>query len=119
MAKPHPGYEALSKYLGTGFAWKLPLDDLAGETYSYEEVKEALRRLMRTDPQLHSLLAYKWLTNRSRNDIASAVHMDSSTVKRLWNKALDILMNHLRHGEREDNLAPILDPLDILSPFNR
>ena len=45
--------------------------------------------------------------------------MDSSTLKRVWNKALDILMNHLRHGVREDNIAPSLEPLDILSEYNR
>lgn len=74
---------------------------------------------MNTDPELHRILAYKWLTGRSRNDIASGLHMDSSTLKRLWNKAFDILVNHLRHGSREGNIAPNLDPIDILSSYNR
>jgi len=118
MAKSHPGYEALSRYLSSDFAWQLPLN-LQGEEFSYGECLEALRRLKTTDPSIYKLLAYKWLTTRSRNDIATAHHMDSSTLKRLWNKAFDILVNYLRHGAREGNIAPHLDPIDLLGIINK
>jgi hypothetical protein len=124
MAKPHPGHESLKKYLNNRFAWKEDWivdenDKEKPEVYTHLEMKEAMRRLKTTDPVLHKLLAYLWLTDRSRNDIANGFGMDSSTLKRLWDKAMDKIVAHLRLGIREnDEVAPKLDPIDIIDPSN-
>lgn len=122
MAKPHPGHESLKKYLKNDFMWFrewVTPENSEGtkEVYSYEEMKEAMKRLKTTDPRLHKLLAYLWMTERSRNDIANGFNMDSSTLKRLWDKGMDKLVAHLRLGIAEDDqVAPKLDPIDIIDP---
>lgn len=84
MAKSHPGIEALTRYLRTDFPWKKDWEcEVLNTTFKYEEVKEALRRLKKTDPRLHRFLEYRWMTNRSRSAIANALYLDSSTLKRL------------------------------------
>ena len=88
MARAHIGIDSLTKYLKTGFPWKESWEcEKLEMTFTYEEVKEALRRLKRTDPRLHRLLEYRWMSHRSRSAIANALYMDSSTLKRL-NKGL-------------------------------
>lgn len=114
MARPHPGREAMYKYLQSDFPWKKDLK-IDGEIFPYQKVKEAMSRLATTDPSLHRHLAYRWLSDRSRNDIAFHLNIDSSTLKRVWDKACDIIMNHLRHGIN-DSIAPKLDAVDILDP---
>jgi hypothetical protein len=85
MAKSHPGLKLLTNYLRVEFPWKKEYVCVTEEiiqTFSYDQVKEALVKLKTTDPTLHRLLTYRYMTNRSRSDIAQSLYMDSSTLKR-------------------------------------
>lgn len=114
MATAHTGLDSLSKYLRSGFAWKEEwVCEKLGMVFTYPEVKEALRRLKRTDPKLHRLLEYRWLSNRTRSEIANALYMDGSTLKRTWDKAMHIVVNWLVHGIQDD-LVEELQSLDIM-----
>lgn len=117
MAKSHPGLKLMTQYLRTEFPWKKEYvckTDEIDRTFTYEEVKAALNKLKTTDPRLHRLLAYRYMTNRSRSDIAQSLYMDSSTLKRNWDKAMMILQNWLMHGGEDDPLIEKLDGVDIL-----
>ena len=85
MAKSHPGLKLLSNYLRTEFPWKKDYVCKTVEieqTFKYQDVKDALKKLKTTDPKLHRLLSYRFMTNRSRSAIAESLYMDSSTLKR-------------------------------------
>ena len=121
MAKSHPGLKLLSNYLKTEFPWKKDYvckTDEIDTIFLYSDVKTALKKLKTTDPKLHRLLAYRFMTNRSRSAIADSLYMDSSTLKRSWDKAMMILQNWLMHGipeEGEDKpLIEPLEPIDLL-----
>jgi DNA-binding MarR family transcriptional regulator len=89
MAKSHPGLKLLTTYLKVEFPWKkeyICITEEIDQTFSYNQVKEALTKLKTTDPNLHRLLSYRYMTNRSRSDIAQSLYMDSSTLKRQFRK---------------------------------
>lgn len=118
MAKSHPGIKILTEYLKNDFAWKKPYickTEEIDKTFTYEQVKEAMMKLKVTDPRLHRLLAYRYMTNRSRSAIAQSMYMDSSTLKRSWDKAMGIVQNWLVHGlveEGNEDKPPLLEPLE-------
>ena len=121
MAKSHPGLKLLSNYLRTEFPWKKDYvckTTEINQTFKYQDVKNALKKLKTTDPKLHRLLSYRFMTNRSRSAIAESLYMDSSTLKRSWDKAMFILQNWLMHGVPEEGesqpLIDTLDPIDLL-----
>lgn len=108
--KPHPGRNSLINYLKKGFPWKEDWEaESIGHTFTHSEVKEALKRLMITDPKLYRLLSYRWQTNRARSSIASHVYLDPSTLKRNWDVAINILANYLINKDVTENL----DSIDI------
>ncbi len=84
MAKANPVLDSFYKYLKEGFTSKENFEcKPLGETYTHAEVKQAMNNLKKTDPNLHRILTYRYMTERSRNDIANNVlYMDSSTLKR-------------------------------------
>jgi hypothetical protein len=89
LAVANPGIDALTKYLKTQFPWKQdfycePLD----MTFTYSDVCAALKEIKKTDPKLHRIGSYRWMSYRSRNEIANALYMDSSTLKRIWDLKL-------------------------------
>ena len=128
MAKSHPGLKLLTNYLRNDFPWKKNYKCETNEMdieFSYPQVKEALRKLKITDPKLHRLLSYRYMTNRSRSAIAQSLYMDSSTLKRSWDKAMFILQNWLVHGtsgiidKKDENPQPEQEALlEELSPID-
>ena len=114
MAKAHRGLDSMTKYLRHSFAWKEDLDltEVIGMKFTYQEVKDALKKLKKTDPKLHRLLEYRYMTSRSRSAIANSLYMDSSTLKRSWDKAMNILINWLAHSRPEEEGESLLEPLD-------
>lgn len=84
MALANPQIESFTKYLKNSFPFKhnWNAEDVLGESFTYEEVKEALKKLKTTDPCLHRNLGYRWQSNRSRNSIANSLYCDPSTLKR-------------------------------------
>ena len=124
MAKSHPGLKLLTNYLRNEFPWKKDYKCRTEEidrVFTYKQVKEAMRKLKRTDPKLHRLLAYRYMTNRSRSAIAQSMFMDSSTLKRSWDKAMMILQNWLMHGtpENEQDVPPLLEELEAIDLIYR
>lgn len=115
MAKSHPGLKLLTNYLRNEFPWKKDYICKTNEidiTFTYSQVKEALNKLKTTDPKLHRLLSYRYMSNRSRSDIAQSMYMDSSTLKRNWDKAMMIVQNWLMHGTAEDGEEPLIEKLN-------
>lgn len=115
MAKSHPGLKLLTNYLRNEFPWKKDYvckTDEIDITFTYSQVKEALNKLKTTDPKLHRLLAYRYMSNRSRSDIAQSMYMDSSTLKRNWDKAMMIVQNWLMHGTSFEGKEPLIDKLN-------
>lgn len=85
MARSHPGLRLLTIYLRVDFPWKKEYKcctEEINQVFTYEQVKDALIKLKTTDPTLHRLLTYRYMTNRSRSDIAQSLFLDSSTLKR-------------------------------------
>lgn len=110
MAKADARLDSITKYLKVKFPWKEdfycePLDT----TYPYQDVVEAISRIKITDPALHRIANYRWMSYRTRNDIANSLYMDSSTLKRHWDKFGHLLMNYLNHGD----LIGDVDPVDL------
>lgn len=108
MAKADPNLDSVTRYLKTCFPWKKdfycePLD----QTFPYADVVTALKKIKVTDPALHRIASYRWMSYRSRNDIANSLFMDSSTLKRYWDKFGHLLMNHLMHGDIVGDMEPI------------
>lgn len=121
MAKSHPGLRLLTNYLRVEFPFRknyVCVTEEINHTFKYEEVLDALVKLKTTDPTLHRLLTYRYMTNRSRSDIAQSLYMDSSTLKRQWDKGMYILQNWLMHGttntKEEIPLIEKLPGIDLL-----
>lgn len=117
MAKSNPVLDRLTNYLKVDYSQQGDLD--LGEVldvnksrvkFTYLEVKRALLHVKTTDPYIHSLLGYHWQTNRSRNDLANSLYLDSSTLRRRWIKGLRMILNYLIN---EETVAE-LEPVDIL-----
>lgn len=114
MPKNHQGLSNLTTYLKTKFPWKedyeCELKNGEKIIFSYEEVKEGLNKVKNTDPVLYKILTYRFMTSLTRTDIASILHMDGSTLKRNWNKAMNSLQNWLLHGNKEVNQEGVDNP---------
>lgn len=110
MAKAHEGLNNLTEYLRHQFCWKEPyICKTVDREFSYEEVRQAMLYLKETDPDLFHLLQYRYLTNKPRQTIANSLYIDSSTLKRHWDKAMQIIQNWLMHGPNNDQ--PLFEPL--------
>ncbi len=108
MAKAHSGIDKFIKYLRQDFAWKQDFNcPETEEVYSHQQVKEALLKLKKTDPELYRMLSYLWQTKRTRNAIAEHLYCDSSTLRRKWIISLHILMNYLVNHEVTEDIGPI------------
>lgn len=126
MATADKGLRDLYEYLKNDFQWKKDYHceyNNINISFTYSEVKEALRKLKKTDPKLHRILQYRILTNRSRQEISLSLFIDSSTLKRSWDKAIKIIQNWLMHGTpyknnedlNLDNAADVLfEELDVI-----
>jgi hypothetical protein len=109
MPEPHKGRNKLLKYLRYEFPHsKSFIDPGSGETFTKIQIKEAIKKLIKTDPGHHRILYYWYNSRMSRLQIAAAAEMDSSTVKRKMDASADIILMHLLHSD----LLPE-EPLDL------
>jgi len=97
MPKPHPIRDKFLKYLRSDMAHDKLWVDASG-VYTSNEVRDAVKRISRTDPLLHRIIDYYIRTRMPRMRIAEAVHYDSSTVKRKLDDAVDIVLQQLKLG---------------------
>jgi hypothetical protein len=110
MAKADSRLDSITRYLKTDFPWKKDfVCEPLGTTYQYIDVTKALMKIKITDPSLHRIASYRWMSYRTRNEIANSLYMDSSTLKRHWDKFGHLLMNYLNHGD----LIGDMDPIDL------
>lgn len=100
MAIAHPGLNSLKLYLKTRLPWHLDWEcTYTGETFPAEQVVNALYWLKYHYPKEYEILGYLWLSYRPRNDIADALFMDASTLKRSWDKMMHLLKSYCSHGD--------------------
>ena len=117
MAKAHEGLNQLTDYLRHKFCWKEPYvckTEHIDTEFTYAQVLQAMKYLKVTDPELYKLLQYRYLTDKPRNTIANSLYIDSSTLKRKWDKGMQIVQHWLMHGPYSTE-EPILEPLDPIN----
>ena len=121
MAQPHPGRIKLFNYLKKEYPWKRPFiysfkeDDInLTHEFKWNQVDAAKKWVSTVNPENYKILMYLTTTNRSRQAIADASFLNSSTVKRRADKALDQIMHYLvaKYVNLED-FDSILEPIDI------
>lgn len=123
MAKANPVLNRVSEYLRSEFPQQKDLDlsiDTKGEGlldaaksqvyFTYLEVKEAMLKFKAVDPELYCMFGYHWQSKRTRNRIAESLYVDPSTLKRNWNKGINILLNYLVNRD----VCVDLEPIDAL-----
>lgn len=123
MAKANPVLSRVSEYLRSEFSQQKDLDlsiNNKGETlldktksqvyFTYLEVKEAMLKFKAVDPDLYRMFGYQWQSKRARNRIAESIYVDPSTLKRNWNKGINILLNYLINRD----ICVDLEPIDAL-----
>ena len=129
MPKPHPGRKSFLDYLKNEFPWEKDWDardifvkdgksknpNKKSEDYifSYIEVKEALKRLARTDPTLYKYLNYWWLTHRTLSEISRGLDCDPSTFKRNSQKGVHTVINYLIN----EDVTLELESLDLVDNY--
>lgn len=111
LPAPHPIRHILLRYLRHEYPVGEDLKLSEHEVYAYTFVKQVINSLKDCDPDKLQVLTYYITTTLPRTQIADAMDMDSSTVKRLLNKTLDVVLNRLRHSEFiPEDLFNVYDP---------
>lgn len=122
MARPHEGRIKLFNYLKKEYPWKRSFIYLFKEDnnrtliheFSWHQVDAAKKWVRSINPENYKILMYLTTSDRSRQAIADALFLNSSTVKRRADKALDQIMHYLiaKFVNIED-FDTILEPIDI------
>ena len=101
MAIAHQGLNSLTKYLRSQFPWGCPwYCEMTNEVFEAEEIRRALFEMRQwVAEEDYLLLGYRWLSIRSRDDIAFKVNYDSSTVKRIWDRLMNLLKNRMTYAD--------------------
>lgn len=118
--RPNPQNDVVLKQLKATFPHKMDMV-VDGVTYPYEKVKEALYTLKNNDPILMKVMTSFLFTNLSRAKLSECLNVDPSTFKRLADKGVLILLQHLHHFDfPPSDLFRIIDPRngqETYSPF--
>lgn len=110
MPKPNPWLDEVKYYLRKKFYQQVDFESACySQTFSYETVRKCMYLIMRTSPDVYRYAAWLWATQRSRNDIANGLNVDSSTIKRKFDAFAIQLLNYLIHPD----IMPVLPPIDI------
>jgi len=111
MPKPDPGRDSLFKYFKHDFPWKKDWNPVnipnIESTYTYETLKEALKKISKINPEIHKYLSYLVNSGRNRNDIVSYFNCDTSTLKKKCNRGFDMIMNLINNQDAFFDLKPI------------
>jgi len=80
-------------------------------------LKEAIRKIHLTDPHLFSLAEHMWrASSMSKNSIARYKNTDPSTLRRNWDKFLNMVFNWALNGDVGDGELPPID-LGLLGSY--
>lgn len=110
MPKPNPWLDEVKYYLRKKFYQQVDFESACySQTFSYETVRKCMYLIMRTSPDVYRYAAWLWATQRSRNDIAAGLNVDSSTIKRKFDAFAIQLLNYLVNAD----IMPVLAPIDI------
>jgi hypothetical protein len=121
MAQPHMGRIKLFNYLKKEYPWKMPFlykfeeeGRILIHEFSWNQVNSAKKWMASINPENYKILMYLTTSDRSRQAIADSQFLNSSTVKRRADKAVDQIMQYLiaRYVNLED-FDTILEPIDI------
>jgi hypothetical protein len=73
-------------------------------------IKDAIRKIHLTDPRMYSLAEHMWRgSSMSKNSIARYKNTDPSTLRRNWDKFLNMMFNWLLNGDIGDGELPPID----------
>lgn len=83
--------KAIQDYFRTGMQLRQPLDltsfPTINRTFTWQEVKDEIRKFKLANPEGHKYLTMYWThKDRTRNQVALGLHIDSSTLRRKWNQ---------------------------------
>lgn len=82
------------------------------------EIKDAIRKVHLTDPRMYSLAEHMWrASSMSKNSIAKYKNTDPSTLRRNWDKFLNMVLNWVLHSDIGDGELPPID-LGLLGTYN-
>ena len=80
-------------------------------------IKDAIRKIHLTDPRMYNLAEHMWRgSSMSKNAIARYKNTDPSTLRRNWDKFLNMLLNWLFNGDIGDGELPPID-LGLLGAY--
>jgi hypothetical protein len=82
------------------------------------DIKDAVRKIHLTDPHMYSLAEHMWrASSMSKNAIAKYKSTDPSTLRRYWDRFLNMVLNWLLNGDLGDGELPPID-LGLLGKYN-
>lgn len=89
-----------------------------GYTIPKAAIKEAIRKIHLTDPRMYSLAEHMWrASSMSKNSIARYKNTDPSTLRRNWDKFLNMVFNWIFNGDVGDGELPPID-LGLLGKYS-
>lgn len=121
MASPHSGRIKLFNYLKKEYPWKMPFiykfqedNKTLTHEFSWHQINAAKSWMRSINPENYKILMCLTTSDRSRQAIADAQFLNSSTVKRRADKAVDQIMQYLiaKYVNVED-FDTIVEPIDI------
>ncbi|WOL31341.1 hypothetical protein [Microcoleus phage My-WqHQDG] len=81
-------------------------------------IKDAIRKVHLTDPRMYSMAEHMWrASSMSKNSIAKYKNTDPSTLRRNWDKFLNMVLNWVLNGDIGDGELPPID-LGLLGKYN-
>lgn len=81
-------------------------------------IKDAIRKIHLTDPRMYSLAEHMWrASSMSKNSIAKFKNTDPSTLRRNWDKFLNMVLSWLLQGDIGEGELPPID-LGLLGTYN-
>jgi len=103
---PNGVRQSLLEYIKHEFPYQQDwVHPVTQDTFSWKEIKTCLEKFKGFNRNAYKALYILMTTNGSRSFIASRLLVSTSTLRRIWDNSIDILLLNLMY--------PTLDPGDI------
>lgn len=112
--------ESLLLYMREHYGDYTSMEPWTYEGYVVEKgsMRDAVRKVHLTDPHMYSLAEHMWRNpSTSKNSIAKYKNTDPSTLRRNWDKFLNMVFNWAFNGDVGDGELPPID-LGLLGNYN-